>query len=129
MNKQISILLAAGIMMAGVPAATAAIVQPSGSATMPQTPSDTLDLTKTQRSTAWNDLQKHATEQKAPSSYKPTIGSVVPSGIKIEPVPSKAASDVPSLKPYDFAMLHGKLLIVDPSSKKVAAVFEDTMGT
>ena len=57
MNKQISILLAAGIMMAGVPAATAAIVQPNGSATMSQTPSDTLDLTKTQRTTAWNDLQ------------------------------------------------------------------------
>lgn len=37
-------------------------------------------------------------------------------------VPRKAASDVPSLKPYDFAMLQKKLLIVNPADRKIAEV-------
>ena len=36
--------------------------------------------------------------------------------------PSKASADVPTLKPYDFAMVAGKLLIVDPSDKKIVDV-------
>ncbi len=129
MKKQVSIMLAAGLLMAGIPAATAAVQSPSGSARMPQPLSDTLDLTATQRTKAWNDLQKQATEQKTPSSFEPTVGSAVPSTIKIEPVPSKAANDVPSLKSYDFAMTEGKLLVVNPSDKKIAAVLSETTGS
>ncbi len=62
MKKQVSIMLAAGLLMAEIPAATAAMQSPSGSATMPQPLGDTLDLTATQRTKAWNDLQKQATE-------------------------------------------------------------------
>ncbi len=130
MKRHASIMLAAGLLMAGVPAATAAGLQsPSGSARMSQPSSDTLNLTTTQRRMAWNDLQKEATEQKTPPSFKPTVGSAVPSTINIKPVPSKAASDVPSLKSYDFAMTQGKLLIVNPSDKKIAAVFGESMGS
>jgi hypothetical protein len=86
-------------------------------------------LTATQRTKAWNDLQKQATEQKAPPSFEPTVGSAVPSTIKIAPVPGKAASDIRSLKSYDFALTEGKLLIVNPSDKKIAAVLSDTMGS
>jgi len=50
------------------------------------------------------------------------VGAVVPSTVKIEPVPSKAASDVPMLKSFDFAMVNGKLLIVNPSDKKTVQV-------
>ena len=42
--------------------------------------------------------------------------------MKVSAVPSKAARAVPSLRPYDFAMVQGKLLIVNPSDKKVAEV-------
>ena len=84
--------------------------------------SDTLNLTSTQRKTAWNDLSREASKQTLPSGFKATVGSVVPGTFKIEPVPSKADRDVPSLKPYDFAMTPGKLLIVNPSDKKIAEV-------
>ncbi len=129
MKKQVSIMLAAGLLVAGTPAATAAVQSPSGSVRMSQPLSNTLDLTATQRTKAWNDLQKQATEQKTPSSFKPTVGSAVPSGIDIEPVPSKAANDVPSLKSFDFAMTEGKLLVVNPSNKKIAAVLSETTGS
>jgi Protein of unknown function (DUF1236) len=61
-------------------------------------------------------------EQKAPSGFNPTIGAVVPSTVKVEPVPSNTAMDVPMLKSFDFAMVHGKLLIVNPSDKKIVEV-------
>jgi hypothetical protein len=70
----------------------------------------------------WNDLHGQATEQKAPSGFIPTVGAVVPSTVKIQPVPSKAATDAPMLKSFDFAMVNGKLLIVNPSDKKIAEV-------
>ena len=128
MKKQLSIVLAAGILMAGVPAAMAAGPQSSGSANTLHSMSAMLSLTKAQRTRAWNDLQRQATEQNKPSSFKPAVGSVVPSTIKIEqlalyhraPVPNKAASDVPSLRAYDF-------LIVIPSDKKVAAIVAETV--
>ena len=129
MKKQVSIMLAAGLLMAGIPAASAAVQSPSGRAEMSQPLSDTLDLTATQRRKAWNDLQKQATEQKMLSSFEPTVGSAVPSTIKIEPVPSKAANDFPALRSYDFAMTEGKLLIVNPSDKKIAAVLSETKGS
>jgi hypothetical protein len=43
MKKQVSIMLAAGLLMAGIPAATAAVQSSSGSARMSQPLSDTLD--------------------------------------------------------------------------------------
>jgi hypothetical protein len=44
-------------------------------------------------------------------------------------MPTKAASDVPSLKGYDFALISGKFLIVNPTDKKVALVMSDVTGT
>ena len=123
MKRQTPIALAAAVLLSGVTAAAAAgMAQSSSSSTMASPASDTLTLTSAQRKTAWNDLHSQAAKQKAPSAFNATVGSVVPSTLKIEPVPSKVASAVPTLRPYDFAMVQGKLLIVNPSDKKMAEV-------
>jgi Protein of unknown function (DUF1236) len=121
MKTQTSIALAAAVLLSGVTAAAAAGMSSSHS-TMAKPANDTLNLTSTQRETAWNDLRSGAAKQKAPSGFEATVGSVVPSTLKIEPVPSKAASAVPALRPYDFAIVQGKLLIVNPSDRKIAEV-------
>jgi hypothetical protein len=121
MRKQISVALAAGLLMAGVSAASAAGMSQSNS-TMSRPASNTLSLTTTEQKAAWNALHGQAIEQKAPFGFNAIVGAVVPSTVKIEPVPSKAASDVPMLKPFDFAMVSGKLLIVNPSDKKIVEV-------
>lgn len=125
MNKRRSIALAAAVLLAGVSAASAA---PSFPANMSRQPTDTINLTIRQRKVAWNDLHGQ-TEQKAPLSFHATTGATVPSAIKLQPVPSKLASAVPSLKSYDFAMIRGKLVIVDPSNKKVAAAMSEAVGS
>ena len=116
MKKQTSIALAAAVLLSGVTAASAAMMANSASA------SDALHLSKSQQRIAWRDLTTPPLNQQAPAGFSPTVGAVVPSSVTMAPVPKKAASDVPALKPYDFAMLQKKLVIVNPSDKKIAEV-------
>ena len=50
------------------------------------------------------------------------MGAKVPNTIVIAPVTAQAGSDVPALKPYSFAMVQRKLVIVNPSDRKIASV-------
>ena len=38
------------------------------------------------------------------------------------PVTAQAGSDVPALKPFSFAMVQNKLVIINPDSRKIANV-------
>ncbi|HEY2533661.1 MAG TPA: DUF1236 domain-containing protein [Xanthobacteraceae bacterium] len=82
---------------------------------------DTVTLSAAQRSAAWKDLSKHATNQDA-AGFDATIGALVPDTVEIEPIPSDVTANNPSLKPYCFAMVDHKLVIVDPSNKVIAYV-------
>jgi hypothetical protein len=120
MEKQLSIALAAGLLVAGVCGASATGMQRSNAA-MALPASDTLSLSSTQQQTAWKDLYMGSLNQTS-SSFKAQPGAVLPRNIAIAPVTTKAAGDVPALKPFDFAMVNGKLLIVKPSDKKIVEV-------
>jgi hypothetical protein len=115
MKTQTAIALAAAVLLSGATAASAAT-------TMAPKASDMLDLSAAQQKTAWNDINKTATDQTAPASFTAMKGQTVPSALKIEQVPRQAVRDVPALGAYDFAKVSGKLLIVNPTDKKVAAV-------
>jgi hypothetical protein len=120
MKKQISIALAAGLLAAGVSAASAAGMQSSTAQSAPA--KDALGLSSTEQKTAWNDLNAEAAKQNAPPSFFRAVGEWVPNSVKLQPVTGKAASDVPALRPYDFAMIEGTLLIVNPADRKIAEV-------
>jgi hypothetical protein len=49
-------------------------------------------------------------------------GSKVPNTLKISAVPNKVARDVSQLRPYDFAKVQGKLLIVNPHDRMIAQI-------
>jgi Protein of unknown function (DUF1236) len=115
MKKQTFLTLAAAVLLAGATAASAA----TG---MSKAASDSLSLSSTQQKTAWRDLTTPPLNQQAPAGFNATVGAVIPSSVTTAPIPSKAASDVPALKPYNFAMLQKKLVIVNPSDKKIAEV-------
>ena len=114
-------LLAAVTLLTGVAAASAAGMQ---------SPSDTLKLTSGEERTAWHDLTmpSFSLNIAAPAGFSPVIGAVVTHSITTAPVPMKAASDIPALKPYRFAMVEHKLLIVNPSDMKIAAVIGGYAG-
>jgi hypothetical protein len=116
MQKQTSIAMAAAMLLAGLTAASAATMSNLAKAT------DTLNLTSTQQKTAWKDLTTPMLSQKAPAGFSATVGAMVPKSVTTAPMPTKAASDIPALKPYDFAMVQKKLVIVNPSDHKIAEV-------
>jgi hypothetical protein len=112
MRKQTAFLSAAALLLCSAATASAATAMHG---------TDTVILSAAQRSAVWNYLSKQATNQSA-ASFDATIGAFVPNTLKIEPIPSKTAADVPSLRPYDFAMVDHRLVIVDPSNKVIADV-------
>jgi hypothetical protein len=120
MRKQISVALAAGLLVAGASAASAAGMKPLNPISSRQA-SDTLNLTSTQQQAAWKDLYMGSLNQTS-SNFNAKQGAVLPSGIVTAPVTTKASGDVPALKPFDFAMVNGKLLIINPSDKKIVDV-------
>jgi hypothetical protein len=113
MKTQTTIALAAAVLLSGAVAASAETVQPRAS--------DSLNLSATQQKTAWNDLD-HAKNQNAPADFSATPGAKLPTSVKISMVPSKAARDISQLRPFDFAKVDGKLLIVNPHDRMVAEV-------
>ena len=114
-------IAAAAALLSGVSAASAAEAASSHSGVAINA-SDSLNLTAAQQKTAWNDLNKQASAQTAPSNFSATAGSKVPSTMTIKAIPAKTASDVSQLRPYDFAMVSGKILIVNPKDRTVAEV-------
>jgi hypothetical protein len=82
---------------------------------------DTVILSAAQRRAIWNDLRKQTTNQKA-AGFDATIGTFMPNTVKVEPIPSNVKANNSSLRPYDFAMVDHKLVIVDPSNNVIADV-------
>ena len=85
-------------------------------------PADMLTLSDAQRKTAWQDLYMDSLNQNTPPGFDLVVGATVPNTIVIAPVTAQAGSDIPALKPYSFAMVQKKLVIVNPSNRKIADV-------
>jgi hypothetical protein len=130
MKKQTRLALSAALLLAGASAASAAPALPSTlaappvkmAAKMAPAAHDTLNLTGAQQKTAWKDLHMKSLNETAPSGFHVTVGVVLPKGVATGQMTAKAASDVPALKPYRFAVLGNKLVIVNPTDSKIADV-------
>jgi hypothetical protein len=127
MKSHLIAIAAAAALVAGTGIASAGDMHAT-STTMSKTPAtqsmakDNLTLTRSQQRAAWKDLGKQASNQTAPSSFTASVGATIPGDITIQAVPAKVAARVSALKPYDYARLHNKLLIVNPNDKKVVDV-------
>jgi Protein of unknown function (DUF1236) len=120
--KKTSMALVAAGLLSGIAAASAAGMLPSSSHSTMRAASDTLRLTSSERKTAWKNLRGQVAAQ--PRSFNVTVGASVPTTLKIEPVPTKVAEAIPALRPYDFAMVRGTLVIVNPADKKIVEVIK-----
>jgi Flp pilus assembly protein CpaB len=137
MNKPRLAALSVAALLAGISAALAGSATSRDNAN-PQAPKmqsdktqsanvtaqsgDALTLSDTQRKMAWQDLYMDSLNQNTPPGFDAIVGAKVPNTIVIAPVTAQAGSDVPVLKPYSFAMVQKKLVIVNPSNRKIANV-------
>jgi Protein of unknown function (DUF1236) len=118
MKKSASLALAAALVLTGATAASAR----SHMSNKMTGASDTLTLTDAQQQSIWNDVSKHATNQTAPADFNVAVGTEIPSALNTYPLPRRAARDVPAVKPYRYAMTQDKVLIINPSDRKIADV-------
>ena len=118
MDKRSLSTLAAAVLIATVSAASAA---PG----MGSQPSDKLELSKSQQQTAWNDLYMGSLNQETPSGFNAIVGASMPRSVVTAPVTPNAANDVSALRRYSFAMVQRKLVIVNPTDHKIAAVIAE----
>ena len=121
MNTRTAIALAAAALLAGATAAPS-LAATSSSAAKPNPSAAGLTLSKAQRKTAWNDLHGAAVTATPSAKYADKVGAKVPRTVPLMGMSSKAKQAVPKLKSYDFTMAQGKLLIVNPKSRKIAEV-------
>jgi hypothetical protein len=142
MNKPSLAALSVAVLMAGISAASAGPAMSRDNANAPaakmrsdKTQSDktqsandaaqsgdTLTLSDAQRKTALQDLYMDSLNQDTLPGFDAVVGAKVPNTIVIAPVTAQAGSDVPALKPYSFAMVQRKLVIVNPSDRKIVSV-------
>src|SRR5262244_4411319 len=117
MNNQIRTAAAAfALLLASTGFAAAA-----GSGAM--APNDRLSLTSTQEHTIVQSINKQNVKKEAsPSGFKAAVGQSVPTSIPLHALPSNAASQVPAVKSYDYAMLPNQLLIVNPKDRKIVDI-------
>ncbi len=121
MKKSASLTLAAVLALSGVTAASARHMSGRMHGATANA-SDMLSLSGTQQKKVWSDVSRHAANQNAPSGFNAAAGTAIPDGLSTYPMPRKAARDVPAVRPYRYAMTQDKLLIVNPSDKKIADV-------
>jgi hypothetical protein len=64
-------------------------------------------------------VEQEAVPTVYPARY--VVGSQLPSGIMLAPVPAAIALQVPAIRPYSYARVGGRLLLVDPVTYTVVA--------
>jgi hypothetical protein len=68
------------------------------------------------------DLHRHATHYYRVPGFEPIEHWVLPPAVTLKPVTGGAARDVPALVGYDFVIVEGMLLIVNPTDRAIAEV-------
>ncbi len=134
MNRPVMLVLSAALLLSSASAVTATEnhMSQNGKASRPEssmskrtvgsaTARDDLRLSSNQRRTLWTDIDRQASKETAPAGFNGNVGDTVPGTLRTQPLPAKAASDVPAAKPYNYAMLQDKLVLLNPTDHKVVA--------
>ena len=85
--------------------------------------SDWLVLTGSQEQMIWQSVSGQNTrDMAAPSVFEPSVGAMVPASVALRAWPSKVTGRIPAVRPYAYAVLDTKVLIVNPTNKKIVDV-------
>jgi len=81
-----------------------------------------LDLTAAQKQTIYQSVSKTQNNNAAPTGFPTRVGAVVPTGIRLAPVPATIVELVPQTKGLEAALVEGEVVLVEPQGKRVVAV-------
>jgi hypothetical protein len=81
-----------------------------------------LELSPSQRETIYQSVSKTQKNNAAPIGFRPAVGSVVPKGVELAPLPDTLGEMIPKARGYEVAMVEKQIVLVDPRSKVVVAL-------
>jgi hypothetical protein len=92
-------------------------------------PQQPLNLSARQKQTIQQQLSGK-TAQAVPANFTAQVGAMVPQSLILHPVPKQVASKVKAVSNDAYAKLkNSKILIVNPTDRKVAAVISESRST
>jgi hypothetical protein len=92
-------------------------------------PQQPLNLTQQQQQTIQQQLSSKSA-QAVPANFIAEVGAKVPQSLILHPLPQQIGSKVQAVKNDDFAKLKdNKILIVNPTDRRVAAVINENGAT
>ena len=87
-----------------------------------------VELTGAQRQELYLALVRTGTTERAPPGFRPKVGAIVPSSIKLAELPAGATGPMSAVRCYNYAMLYyfgmagNVVLLVEPGSRTIAEV-------
>jgi hypothetical protein len=81
-----------------------------------------IDLTNAQKQAVYQSVAKTRKNNGAPVGFRAAVGTVVPNGVELGPVPKTIAELMPQTKGLEAALIGGEVILVNPRDKKVIAV-------
>ena len=84
----------------------------------------TLVLTPQHRQTIYRDIARERVVP-APGTVTYSVGTRVPSEVRLYSVPDSVAVEVPAVRQYRYMMVNGRVVLVDPATSEVVAELAD----
>ena len=79
-----------------------------------------LSLSEAQQSEIWRALRNQARKTQEPAGLN--VGEVVPDDMNLLSFGPRFRGKIPALRPYRYSLLHDRVLIIDPATKKIIAI-------
>ena len=86
-------------------------------------PTDTVNLTMEQRHII-KEIVKDLKIAPAPAKQDISLGTEVPSTIKLEPMPAQVSAKVPQIRSHLFFVEDSKIILVEAKDRKIVDVIE-----
>jgi len=120
------------LWMAGI--AAAAMVAGTSAMAQDEAPPGSMEKTTTTTTTSWTVRPEERTvihdyvvkEKVRPETVKEevTLGAPVPADVELQPVPEEIYTKVPEARRYEYFDWDGRVVFVDPDSRKVVQIVD-----
>ena len=84
-----------------------------------------LALTPVQRRTIYRTIVRERVAAVPPPAVEYRIGTRVPAGVELYPVPDTVAVEVPAIRRYKYMTVNNRVVLVDPSTSEVVDELAD----
>jgi hypothetical protein len=93
----------------------------TGPSTDPASTPD-LQLNAAQKQTIYTSVRNLNMKNEAPPNFQPIVGAVVPTEVKLEPMPQTIGELTPRVKDFQVALIANQVVIADPKGRRVVEV-------